>query len=59
MNEKETTANPDARAEIKPSPPRKPYEAPAWEVEEVAAEGVIVGCAKDNDSTCSAGPIQS
>ncbi len=36
---------------------KKPYEAPAWEVEETF--GATVSCAKADDTACAAGPITS
>lgn len=37
---------------------RRPYESPAWEVEETFEKAALV-CAKANPSDCGAGPIQS
>ena len=37
---------------------KKPYHAPSWEVEQVF-EKTALSCSKADDSSCSAGPIQS
>lgn len=59
MSEKKKTAKPRGEAEPETvDAKRKPYEKPAWEVEEAETEAAM-SCAKADSTVCAAGPIQS
>jgi hypothetical protein len=42
-----------------PQPSKKPYQAPAWEVEETFGSAGTIACAKVDTTSCPAGPVMS
>ena len=56
MSEKERIA--EHAGQEREAVARKPYEAPAWEVEEAEAEAAL-SCAQADDVTCAGGPLVS
>ena len=55
--------NPDGKKGLKKEEgqgSKKPYQPPAWEVEEVfESHSLQITCGKNNDNDCSGGPVQS